>query len=238
MSRRSATARIAASPTQPSGCFCTRHRIAIAAEACRPGGYFAISFLAKARFSSVNVKLAGCISFGARRRTDIATLSLHAARGGRVQGVDAVLPERACSAEHVVTDMGGYLDAVEDRQVAHGLHSPRARIVDDQLERSFFQDVARHRVLAVVAVLLAQDHAVALEQPRAALDRLDLDALDVELDQIFPVSRGLAVVEEIVERNHGHFLAVGLIAGNAESLVLGAGQTRGAARGADRALHG
>src|SRR5579871_795209 len=152
MSRRSATARIAASLTQPSCCSCTRHRIAIAAEACRPGGYLAISFLAKARFSSVNAKLAGCISFGARRRTDIITLSLHATRGGRVQRADPVLPERACRAEHVVTDMGGHLDAVEDRQVAHGLHPARARIVDDQFQRRLFQNVTRHRVLAIVAV--------------------------------------------------------------------------------------
>src|ERR1700760_3231747 len=126
MSRRSATARIAAALTQPSCGSCTRHRIAIAAEACRPGGYFSISFFAQARFSSVNAKLAGCISFGARRRTDIVRLSLHAARGSRVQRVDPVLPERACGAENVVTDVGGNLDAIEDRQVVHGLHPARA----------------------------------------------------------------------------------------------------------------
>src|ERR1700759_5117424 len=169
MSRRSATARIAASLIQPSCCSCARHRIAIAAEAWRPGGYLAISFLAKARLSSVNAKLAGCISFGARRRTDIVRLSLHAARGSRVQRVDALLPERACGAEHVVTDVGGNLDAVEDGELGDGLHAARTRIVDDQLERGLLQDEARHRMLAVVAVLLAQDHAVALEQPRAAL---------------------------------------------------------------------
>src|SRR5215469_6623946 len=121
ISRRSATARIAASETQPSCSSCTRHRIAIAAEACRPGGYLAISFLAKARFSSVNVKLAGCNSFGARRRTDIVlNLSLDAARGLRVQRIDAVEPERAGGAEHVVAHVGGDLDAVEDRQLGHG----------------------------------------------------------------------------------------------------------------------
>src|SRR5215471_12857668 len=94
ISRRSATARIAASDTQPSCCSCTRQRIAIAADACRPGGYFAISFLAKARFSSLKVKLAGCSSFGARRRTDIVLcLSLHAARGVGVERLDPLLPE-------------------------------------------------------------------------------------------------------------------------------------------------
>src|SRR5438132_2335253 len=67
MSRRSPTARIAASETQPSCCSWTRHRIAIAADAWRPGGYLAISFLAQARFSSENEKLAGCNSFGASR---------------------------------------------------------------------------------------------------------------------------------------------------------------------------
>src|SRR5690349_22669207 len=172
---------MAASETQPSCCSCTRHRIAIAADACRPGGYLAISCFAQARFSSVNLKLAGCISFGARRRTDILSLSLHAARGIGVQRLDAVLPERACGAEHVITDVGGNLDAVEDRELAHRLHPSRAGIVDDQLERRLFQDIARHRVLPVVAMLLAQDDAVALEQPLAALDGLDFDALDVEL---------------------------------------------------------
>src|ERR1700747_1143100 len=117
ISSRSATARMAASDTQPSCWSCPRPMIAIAAEACRPGGYLAISFFAKARFSSVNVKLAGCNSFGARRRTDISShLSLHAAPGTRVKRVDPVLPERACGAEHVVTDVGGTLDTIEDRQ--------------------------------------------------------------------------------------------------------------------------
>src|SRR5262249_20649497 len=142
MSRRSATARMAASLTQPSFCSCARHTIAIAAEGCRPGGYLAISFFAKARLSSVNVKLAGCISFGARRRTDIASLSLHAARGSGVQCIDPVLPERACRAENVVTDMGGHLDAVEDRKIAHRLHPARTGIVDDELEWRLLQDVA------------------------------------------------------------------------------------------------
>src|SRR5580692_3822232 len=98
---------MAISETHPSCCSCTRHRIAIAADAWRPGGYLAISFLAKAKFSSENVKLAGCNSFGARRRTDIGfRLSLHATRGICVQRVDPVLPERACGAEHIVTDVG------------------------------------------------------------------------------------------------------------------------------------
>src|SRR6516164_9263789 len=127
ISKRSATARLAASETQPSCCSWTRHRIEIAADAWRPGGYFAISFLAQARFSSVNVKLAGCNSFGARRRTDISShLSLHAAPGTRVKRVDPVLPEHACGAEHVVTDVGRNLDAIEDRQFGDGLHSASA----------------------------------------------------------------------------------------------------------------
>src|SRR5215472_2898057 len=187
ISRRSATARIAASLTQPSLCSCARHRIAIAAEACRPGGYLATSFLAKARFSSVNAKLAGCISFGARRRTDIVRLSLQAAASGCVQRVDPVLPERARGGENVVTDVGGNLDPIEDGELRHGLHPARAGIIDDQLERRLLQDVARHRMLRIIAVLLTQDHAVAPQQLGAALDRLDLDALDVELDQILAV---------------------------------------------------
>src|SRR5580692_9559030 len=123
MSSKSATARMAASETQPSCCSWTRHRIAIAAEAWRPSGYFAICSFAQARFSGVNVKLAGCSSLGARRRTDILfSLSLDTARAVGVHGIDAALPEHACSAEHVVADVGGNLDAVEDRKFGHGLH--------------------------------------------------------------------------------------------------------------------
>src|SRR5258705_8399801 len=82
MPSKSATARIACSETQPSCSSWTRHRIAIAADAWRPGGYFAICSFAQARVSGANVKLAGCCSFGARRRTDMSfSLSLHAARG-------------------------------------------------------------------------------------------------------------------------------------------------------------
>src|SRR5579871_5579167 len=124
---------MAASETQPSCCSCTRHRMAIAAEAWRPGGYLAISFLAKARFSSVNAKLAGCNSFGARRRTDIVSrLSLHAARRVGVQRIDPVLPERACGTENVVANVGRNLDAVEDRKLGHGLEPARTRVVDQE----------------------------------------------------------------------------------------------------------
>src|SRR5437762_9636955 len=109
--------RIAASETQPSCCSCARHMIGITAEACRPGGNFAICCLAQARFSAENAKLAGCSSFGARRRTAmIFSLSLSAALGARVQAVDAVFPERARGAEHVVANAGGNLDAIEDRK--------------------------------------------------------------------------------------------------------------------------
>ena len=68
----SATTRIAGSVTQPS-CSCARQRSEITAEACRPGGYFAISFFAQARFASLKAKLSGC--FSARRRTDISARS-------------------------------------------------------------------------------------------------------------------------------------------------------------------
>src|SRR6478752_2576553 len=180
--------------------------MAMTAEAWRPAGYFAICCLANARFSSVNAKLAGWTSFGANRRTDISYLSLHTARGFRIQGIDPVLPECACGAENVVADVGRDLDAVEDRQLGHGLHPVAARIEHDQLQRRLFEDKARHRVAAIAAVLLAHDDAVGLKQPCAALDRLDLDALDVELDQVLAVGRHLAVVDEIVERENRHVL--------------------------------
>src|SRR5947209_6450736 len=129
-------ARIAASETQPPLCSCARHMIAITAEACRPGGYFCICCLAQARFSSVKAKLAGCSSFGARRRTDIGfqVSSRGAARGARIQAVNTVFPERARGAEHVVTDVARHLDAVENRKFRDGFKTAAARIVDDQLQ--------------------------------------------------------------------------------------------------------
>src|ERR1700761_9526722 len=222
---------MAASEIQPACGPGARHRIAIAAEAWRPSGYLAIWALAHSRFSGENAKVAGCTSLGARRRTDISlSLSLRAARDVGVQGVDPVLPERACRAEYVIADVGGNLDAIEDRQFGHGFEATAAGIVHDQLQRGLFENITRHRVLRIVAVLLAQDHAVALQQPRAALDGLDLDPLDIELDQIFAAGRHLAVIEEVVEREHRHlFGIVGLFAGDAERFVLGAGQPRGAA---------
>src|SRR5580704_6802231 len=64
-----ATFSIATRGSQYPFCFCARHNSASTAEACRPGGYFAISCSAHALFSGVNSKFVGCSS--ARRRTDI-----------------------------------------------------------------------------------------------------------------------------------------------------------------------
>src|SRR3981081_4153367 len=90
----------------------------------------------------------------------------------------------------------------------------------------------------IVAMVLAQQHAVALQQPGTALDGLDLDALDIELDQVFSVPRNLAVVDQVVERDHRTVLAaISRIAGDAERLMLGAGQPRGAPARTNRTLH-
>src|ERR1700683_1703784 len=64
-----ATFSIATRGSQYPFCFCARHNSASTAEACRPGGYFAISRSTHALFSGVNSKFVGCSS--ARRRTDI-----------------------------------------------------------------------------------------------------------------------------------------------------------------------
>src|ERR1700753_442212 len=155
MSSSSATARMAASETQPSCCSWTRHRIAIAAEACRPSGYLAICAFAQARFSAVSSNFAGCCSFGASRRTDISlSLSLRAAAGGvGVQGIDPVLPKRACRAEYVIANVGRNLDAVQNRQLGDGFQTIALGIVDDQFQRGLFENVARHQMLAVVGVV-------------------------------------------------------------------------------------
>ena len=41
-------------------------------------------------------------------------------------------PCRLRGAEHVVADMGGYLDAIEDRQIAHGFKAVGMRIINHQ----------------------------------------------------------------------------------------------------------
>ena len=74
--------------------------------------------------------------------------------------------------------------------------------------------------------------------PRAALDRLDLDALDIELDQVFSAGSDLAVIDQVVERDHRDLLAAGVRTPcDAEGLMLGAGQSRLTPRGPDRAFH-
>src|SRR5215212_2211875 len=112
------------------------------------------------------------------------------------------------------------------------------RIEDDELERGLLQDIARDGVVRIIAVLLAQYDAVALQQLGTALDCLDLHSFDVELDQVLSLGSKPAVFEQIVECDDRYLLAASMgDAGDTESLVLGAGQARGAARCADRAIH-
>src|SRR5262245_33665761 len=134
MPSMSATARIAASETQPPACSCARHRIGITAEACRPSGYFAICAFAQVRFSAVNAKLPGCSSFGARRRTDIDAPSVAAHRLVR-ERANAALPERARGCQHIVADVGILLDAVQRGDIAQMLEMPGRGIVAEQFER-------------------------------------------------------------------------------------------------------
>src|ERR1051326_162767 len=68
-----ATASIIGWVTQPS-CSCPLHKSGITALAWRPGGYLAICALAQPSFSAEKAKAAGCISGGARRRSDIKAL--------------------------------------------------------------------------------------------------------------------------------------------------------------------
>src|SRR5436190_97893 len=131
----SATARIAASETQPPACSCARQRIGITADACRPSGYFVICPFAQARFSSLNAKLPGCSSLGARRRTDIETSSLSVTALSRAgQRTDAALPEGACRRQHVVAHIGMLLDPAERCDVAQMLEMSGRAVVAEQLE--------------------------------------------------------------------------------------------------------
>src|SRR6201995_3671787 len=59
--------------TQPSRSW-PRHSSEITALAWRPCGYLAMVALAHSAFALLNAKLAGCISGGARRRSDMALL--------------------------------------------------------------------------------------------------------------------------------------------------------------------
>src|SRR5450432_1763442 len=59
--------------TQPS-CSWPRQSSEITADAWRPGGYLAIVAFAQSAFCALKAKLAGWISGGARRRSDIVSL--------------------------------------------------------------------------------------------------------------------------------------------------------------------
>src|SRR5471030_3062600 len=59
--------------TQPS-CSWPRQSSEITADAWRPCGYLAMIALAQSAFASLNAKFAGCISGGARRRSDMVLL--------------------------------------------------------------------------------------------------------------------------------------------------------------------
>src|SRR5271167_2863245 len=91
MSSVAATFSIAARESQEPFCICARHNSASTADACRPGGYLASSLSAHALFSSVNSKLAGCLS--ARRRTDIGQMVLDRAENGADVGQHVLAAE-------------------------------------------------------------------------------------------------------------------------------------------------
>src|SRR5436305_919997 len=118
-------------------------------------------------------------------RTCASVSLVGAARGARIQAVNTVFPERACSAEHIIADMRRHLDAVENGKVGDGFETVAARIIDYELQRRLLEDVARHRMVAIIAMLLAQNGGIALQQPGGALDSVDFNAFDVELDQVF-----------------------------------------------------
>src|SRR5207249_1742026 len=65
----SAPDRFATAGSQPPHGGAARHSSGMMAEACRPGGYFAISALVQATFSAVKAKVFGWTSGVARRRT-------------------------------------------------------------------------------------------------------------------------------------------------------------------------
>src|SRR5580658_6320656 len=68
-----ATTSIMGWETQPS-CSWPRHNSEITADAWRPCGYLAMVAFTHCAFSALKAKLAGCISGGARRRSDIVFL--------------------------------------------------------------------------------------------------------------------------------------------------------------------
>ena len=68
----SATASIAFCGSQPPACSCARHNSGITAEACRPGGYFAISPRGPVLVVRREGERWGWISAAARRRFDIS----------------------------------------------------------------------------------------------------------------------------------------------------------------------
>src|SRR5690606_17409181 len=137
-------------------------------------------------------------------RTSYSSLSMNTLRRGRVHAVKTILPECARGSEHVVSNVRGDLDAVQNGEFGQRLEAAAGRIVHDQRQRRLFENVARYGVVAVITVFLAKDHGITLKHASATLDGFDLDAFDVELDEVLAVRGNPAVVEQIVERKHGH----------------------------------
>ena len=79
---------------------------------------------------------------------------------------------------------------------------------------------------AIGAVILEDEHGFAVEQPLAALGRVDLHAFDIELDDEALASHHDALLQKTVERNHldafARAAAVGFL--DPERLVLGAAE--------------
>ena len=77
-------------------------------------------------------------------------------------------------------------------------------------------------------MILDDDDGFVLQQPLAALGRVDLHALDVELDDKPLSRRHQALIEQAVERDHLHALAriaaIAVRLADPERLVLGAAE--------------
>src|SRR4029079_5526448 len=154
---------------------------------------------------------------------------------------DPFFPERAVGADDVVAEYGAGLDTVEHRQIADRFKAAARRIEHEQAARRVVQEIARHGMGAIGAMILDDADALVWQEPLAALGRVNLHALDVELDDQPLSRRHQALIEQAVERDHLHaFTGIGAMAihlADPQRLMLGTAEPDlVAGRGADGAL--
>lgn len=70
-------------------------------------------------------------------------------------------------------------------------------------------------MMRVVAMIFADHNAIGLEQPRAADQGVDFDALDIKLYDKTSFGQ-IHAIHQIIQRHHGNGFAVSVLVGDAQ----------------------